>query len=313
MVYGFAAHVWKNDKKSLKLPTDYGDWIKKFAYPDKNAVTRTLDGRTFEVKAMNLAGDYFLYNGWLDVVTSLKLPDNSWVVFQYEEALTSFRLFHFYQDILLTPSNYFNYKAGNDVKDRDDCMYVNRLFVHHSMLNTCPSDPVVVRSAGNRKWVVQMDVLDHELYITTGWSRIKKEMSITDDHLLVFEMVDFKMFDLSVFSCKPALLTFLPELGVINNEPTDELIEVSDDEVPNPVAAPVFEQSVDDEVQVTFVVDNHYRLKKKWAQIHGLDRKMDLTIKDRAGRTWEVAIGMEHSQVCPRFNVTRIREFVRDK
>ncbi|KAJ0742673.1 putative transcription factor B3-Domain family [Helianthus annuus] len=181
------------------------------------------------------------------------------------------------------------------------------------MLNTCPSDPVVVRSAGNRKWVVWMDVLDHELYITIGWSRIKKEMSITDDHLLVSEMVDFNTFDLNVFSCKPALLTFPPELGVINNEPTDELIEVSDDEVPNPVAAPVFEQSVDDEVQVTFVVDNHYRLKKKWAQIHGLDRKMDLTIKDSAGRTWEVAIGVEHSQGCPRFNVTGMREFVRDK
>ncbi|KAM0008163.1 putative transcription factor B3-Domain family [Helianthus debilis subsp. tardiflorus] len=181
---------------------------------------------------MNLVGDYFLYNGWFDVVTSLKLPDNSWVVFQYEEALSSFWLFYFYQDISLAPSNYFYYKPGNDVKDRDDCMYVNKLFVHHSMLNTCPSDPVVVCSAGNRKWVVRMDVLDHVLYITTGWSRIKKEMSITGDHLLVFEMVDFKTFDLSVFSCKPALLTFPPELSVTKKEPTDELIKVSDDEIP---------------------------------------------------------------------------------
>ncbi|XP_021999581.1 uncharacterized protein LOC110896721 [Helianthus annuus] len=139
------------------------------------------------------------------------------------------------------------------------------------MLNTCPSDPVLVRSAGNRKWVVRMEVLDHELYITIGWSRIKEEMSITDDHLLVFEMVDFKTFDLSVFSCKPALLTYPPELCVIKKELTDDLIEVSDDEVPNAVAAPVFEQSVDDEVPVTFVVDNHYRLKKKWAQTHCLD------------------------------------------
>ncbi|MFS8003296.1 putative transcription factor B3-Domain family [Helianthus anomalus] len=313
MVYGFTARVWKNDKKSLKLPADYGDWIKNFAYPDKNAVIQTLDGRTFEVKVMNLAGDYFLYNGWLDVVTSLKLPDNSWVVFQYEEALTSFRMFHFYQDISLAPSNYFYYKAGNDVKDRDDSMYVNRLFVHHSMPNTCPSDPVVVRSTGNRKWVIRMDVLDHKLYITIGWSRIKKEMSITDDHLLVFQMVNFWTFDLSVFSCKPVLLTFTPELGVMNKEPTDELIEVSDDEVPNPVVAPVFEQSVDDKVQVTFAVDIHYRLKKKWAQIHGLDRKMDLTIKESAGRTWEVAIGVEHLQSYLRFNVTGMREFVRDK
>ncbi|KAJ0469180.1 putative DNA-binding pseudobarrel domain superfamily [Helianthus annuus] len=218
MVYGFAARVWKNDKKLLKLPTDYGEWIKKFAYPEKNAVIRTLNGKIFEVKVFNLTGDYFLYNGWLDVVTSLKLSDNSWVVFKYEEALTSFRLFHFYQDISHAPSNYFYYKAGH-VKDRDDSM---------------------------------------------------KEMSITDDHLLVLEMVDFNTFDLSVFSCKPALLTFPPELCVIKKkEQTDELM--SDDDMPNPIAEPVIKQSDDDEVPVTFVVDNHFRLKKKWAHTHGLD------------------------------------------
>ncbi|MFS7914163.1 hypothetical protein Hanom_Chr02g00150161 [Helianthus anomalus] len=49
-------------------------------------------------------------------------------------------------------------------------------------------------------------------------------------------MVDFKIFDLSVFSCKPALLTYPPK-------------------VPNAVAAHVFEQSVDDEVLVTFVFE----------------------------------------------------------
>ncbi|KAF5783318.1 hypothetical protein HanXRQr2_Chr11g0506501 [Helianthus annuus] len=222
MVYGFATRVWKSVKKSLKLSAGYGDWIKKFGYPEKNAIIRTLDGRTF----------------------------------QYEEALSSFRLFHFYQDISLVPYNYFYYKPKNDFKDRDDYMYVNKLFVHHSMLNTCPSDPVLVR-----------------------WSRIKEEMSITDDHLLVFEMLDKHTFDLSVFS----------------------------------FAATGVEQSVDDEVPVTFVVDNHYRLKKKWAQTHGLDRKMDLTITDSAGRTWDVAIGKEFSQGCPRFNVTGMREFVRDK
>ncbi|KAJ0624216.1 putative transcription factor B3-Domain family [Helianthus annuus] len=151
------------------------------------------------------------------------------------------------------------------------------------MLNTCPSDPVLVRSAGNRKWVVWMEIIDHEIYITKGWSRIKEEMSITDDHLLVFEMLDKHTFDLSVFSCKPAILTYPPELCVMKKEPCDEVFEVSDDEVPNAVAAAGGQQSVDDEVPVTFVVDNHYRVKKKWAQIHGLDRKMDLTIKDSAG------------------------------
>ncbi|MFS7961196.1 putative DNA-binding pseudobarrel domain superfamily [Helianthus anomalus] len=165
MVYGFAACVWKNDKKLLKLPADYGDWIKKFDY---NVVIWTLNGRVFEVKNFKLAGDYFLYNGWLDVVTSLKLPDDSWIVFQYEKALSSFRLFYFYQDISLAPFKYFYYKPNNDFKDRDDYMYVNRLFVHHSMLNTCPTDHVLVRSAGNLKWVVRMEILDHDIYITSG-------------------------------------------------------------------------------------------------------------------------------------------------
>ncbi|MFS7961195.1 hypothetical protein Hanom_Chr08g00712011 [Helianthus anomalus] len=103
-------------------------------------------------------------------------------------------------------------------------------------------------------------------------------MSITNDHLLVFEMVDFKTFDLSVFSCKPALLTFPPELSVTKKEPTDDLIEVSDDELPNLVVAPDIEQSDDEEVPVNFVVDNHF-----------------------------------YSQGCSRYNVTGMREFVRDK
>ncbi|KAF5815743.1 putative transcription factor B3-Domain family [Helianthus annuus] len=261
-----------------------------------------LMGGPLKSKCSSLQATIFFYNGWFDVVSSLKLPDDSWVVCQYEEALSLFRIFHFCQDISLAPSNYFYYKPKNDLKDREDCMVVcSSLY--------SPSDPVLIRSAGNRKWVVKMEILDHNIYITTGWSRIKEEMSITDDHLLVFEMIDRKTFELSVFCCKPALLTYPPELSVIKKEPTDGVIEVSDDEVPDAVAGPVFEQSVDDEVPVTFVVDNHY----KWAQTHGLDRKMDLIIKDSAGQTWDVAIGKEFSQGCPRFNVTGMREFVRDK
>ncbi|KAJ0715539.1 putative transcription factor B3-Domain family [Helianthus annuus] len=309
MVYGFAACVWKNNKKSLKLPADYGDWIKTFSYPEKNAVIQTLDRRIFEVKVMNLAGDYFLYNGWLDVVKSLKLSDNSWVVFQYEEALSSFRLFYFYQDISLAPSDYFYYKPGN-VKDRDNCMVVcsSQDAEYVSFVSCCG-----VRSAGNRKWFVRMDVFDNELYTTTGWSRIKKEMSITDEHLVFFEMIDLRMFEMSVFSCKPALLTFPPELCVTIKEPTDEFIEVSDDEVPNLIPALGIAQSNDDEVPVSFCVNNHYRLKKKWAQTHGLDRKLHLTIKDSAGRTWDVATYVEFSQGYPRYNVTGMKQFVRDK
>ncbi|MFS8006444.1 putative transcription factor B3-Domain family [Helianthus anomalus] len=308
MVYGFAARVRNNNRKSLKLPALYHEWIKTFNYPDKNAVIRTVDGRIFKVKIIKIAGDYFLYNGWVDMVTSLKLPSNAWLVFQFEEALSSFRLIYFYQDISLAPSEYFYYQPGAS-KDRDNCMD----FVHHKMLNTFPRYPVVVRSSGNRKWFVRMEVFDDDLYITTGWSRIKSEMFITDHHLVVFEMVDLRTYELSVFCLKPALLTLPPELHSIKKEHTDEVIEVSDDDLPNPIPVVGVEGNPDDEVPVVFRVDNHYRLKKKWAQLHGLDRKMDLIIKDSAGLTWDVSIGVEHSQGCPRYNVTGMNHFVRDK
>ncbi|MFS8006453.1 putative DNA-binding pseudobarrel domain superfamily [Helianthus anomalus] len=295
MVYGFAARVHNNDRKSLKLPALYHDWIKTFNYPDKNVVIRTVDGRIFKVKIIKIAGGYFLYNGWVDMVTALKLPSNAWLVFQFEEALSSFRLIYFYQDISLAPSEYFYYQPGGS-KDRDNCMYVSRMFVHHKMFNTYLIYPVVVRSSGNRKWFVRMEVFDDDLYITTGWSRIKTEMSITDHHLV-----------------KPALLTLPPELHAIKKEPTYEVIEVSNDDLPNPIPVVGVEENSDDEVPVVFRVDNHYRLKKKWAQLHGLDRKMDLIIKDSAGLTWDVSIGVEHSQGCPRYNVTGMNHFVRDK
>ncbi|MFS7955530.1 hypothetical protein Hanom_Chr07g00643761 [Helianthus anomalus] len=70
---------------------------------------------------------------------------------------------------------------------------------------------------------------------------------------------------------------------------------------------------MNDEVPVVFRVDNHYRLKKKWAQTHGLDRKMELLIQDSACLTWNVSIGVEHSQGCPRYNVSGMNHFVRDK
>ncbi|XP_035837216.1 uncharacterized protein LOC118485079 [Helianthus annuus] len=47
IVYGFARQVWHNEKKSMKLPGEYGQWIKTFNYPEKNVVIQTLDGRIF--------------------------------------------------------------------------------------------------------------------------------------------------------------------------------------------------------------------------------------------------------------------------
>ncbi|KAL9998405.1 putative DNA-binding pseudobarrel domain superfamily [Helianthus debilis subsp. tardiflorus] len=126
------------------------------------------------------------------MITSLKIPSKSWVVFRYEEALGCFRIFYFYQDIALAPFDYFYYKSGC-FKDRQDCMHVNKFFVH-LVLNIVPAYPVVIRSCTNHKWFVRMEEIDCELYITTCWNRMKQEMSITNKHLVVFKMLDIREF-----------------------------------------------------------------------------------------------------------------------
>ncbi|MFS7947884.1 hypothetical protein Hanom_Chr06g00553401 [Helianthus anomalus] len=150
-----------------------------------------------------------------------------------------------------------------------------------------------------------MDDIENELYITTGWNRIKQEVFITDNHLVVFEMLDMKTFEMSVFSCDPALLCYPPELSVVKEEPNYDPIEVSDDESANPIADHIVEHNEDEGVPITFRVYNHYD--------HGLDRKMGLPIEDAFGGVWEVQIGVEYSEGNPRYNVTGMKKFVRDK
>ncbi|KAJ0760075.1 hypothetical protein HanOQP8_Chr04g0133861 [Helianthus annuus] len=139
-----------------------------------------------------------------------------------------------------------------------------------------------------------MDDFENELYVTTGWNRIKQEMSITDNHLVVFEMLDMNTFEMSVFSCDLALLCYPPELSVVKEEPNYDPIEISDDESANPIADHIVEHNEDEGVPITFRVDNHYRLRKKRAQVPALDRKMGLTIEDAFGGVWEVQIGVEY-------------------
>ncbi|MFS7947885.1 putative DNA-binding pseudobarrel domain superfamily [Helianthus anomalus] len=112
MVYGFAVQVWDCEKKSMvKTTKAYEVWINTFNYLAKNAVIRTLDGRLFNVKVFKIGCDFFFYNGWQDMITALKIPSKSWLVFQHEEALACFRIFYFYQDISLAPFDYFYYKS----------------------------------------------------------------------------------------------------------------------------------------------------------------------------------------------------------
>ncbi|KAM0051157.1 hypothetical protein Hdeb2414_s0007g00232471 [Helianthus debilis subsp. tardiflorus] len=82
-----------------------------------------------------------------------------------------------------------------------------------------------------------MEEKEYEFYITTDWNRIKKEMSITNDHLVVFEMVDLQTFNMTVFKCAPFFLVYPPELCVaMKEEPNHEVIKLSDDEVADQIA-----------------------------------------------------------------------------
>ena len=98
------------------MPKQYQNWIQQFNYPIGNTKIRTTTGNVFKVKIYPLSnGRYYFYNGWCQLVDSLKIPSDSWLIFHYEEALESFRILYFYQDIALAPCEEFYYKpSGNE-------------------------------------------------------------------------------------------------------------------------------------------------------------------------------------------------------
>ncbi|KAM0049762.1 hypothetical protein Hdeb2414_s0008g00289731 [Helianthus debilis subsp. tardiflorus] len=111
-----------------------------------------------------------------------------------------------------------------------------------------------------------MDVFDNPLYITTRWDGIKKKLSITDEHMLVFEMIDLHTFDMFVFNCsKNADLVLPPELYVVvvKEEIEEDVISTSDaedvDEVTDGTEANMLPVTRNEEtIPVVFRVDNHF-------------------------------------------------------
>ncbi|KAF5822658.1 putative transcription factor B3-Domain family [Helianthus annuus] len=293
-MYGFACYMEDNQRKCLVLPKKYKEWITDFNYPLGFVKMRTTNGQVFEVKVYELANFCYFYNGWYSVVETLKLQSGSWLVFQYEEALSSFRIFYFYDNIEFAPSDYFYYRP-NGAFDKPDAMHINRLFVHHKMDNTIPNYPVVIRGPGKLKVFVRIEVFDNQLYITTGWDRIKKKLSITDEHMLVFEMIDLHNFDMFVFNCsKNADLVLPPELyaAAVKEEIEEDVISISDaedvDEVSNRTEANMLPVARNEEtIPIVFRVDNHFRIKKHLAKKIGLDRKRCLKIVDAEGNVWD--------------------------
>ncbi|KAJ0825613.1 putative transcription factor B3-Domain family [Helianthus annuus] len=208
-------------------------------------------------------------------------------------------MFYFYDNIEFAPSNYFYYRP-NGAFDKPDAMHINRLFVHHKMDNTIPNYLVLIRGPGKHKQFVRIDVIDNQLYITTGWDRIKRPLSISADHLLVFEMIDLHTFDMSIFNCsKNADLVLPPEFyAAIKEEVVEEVINISDGE------------DVDDATKDN-ETDMLPRIRKPLAKKLGLDRKRRLKIVDAAGNVWDVRVGIESPD--NRIYIKDMKQFVKDK
>ncbi|MFS8003333.1 putative DNA-binding pseudobarrel domain superfamily [Helianthus anomalus] len=166
------------------------------------------------------------------------------------------------------------------------------------MDNTIPNYPVVIRGPGKHKVSVRMDVIDNQLYITTGWDRIKKKLSLSDEHLLVFEMIDLHTFDMSILNCsKDVDLVLPPELYVaIKEEVVEELISISDGE-------DVDDVTKDNEAEMLPVTTNDETIPVVF--------RMSLKIIDADGNVWDVRVGIESPD--GRFYIKDMKQFVKDK
>ena len=99
------------------------------------------------------------------------------------------------------------------------------------MLNTIPSYPVVIKGSENQNWSVGMEDINNELYIITGWKEIKNDLSLTADHLIVFEMIDLQTFHITVFNCATCDLVLPPEVcAVVKQKVIKEIVLSSNSE-----------------------------------------------------------------------------------
>ncbi|KAJ0917667.1 putative transcription factor B3-Domain family [Helianthus annuus] len=316
MIYGFPCYLEDSKRKCLILPKQYQNWIQQFNYPTGNTNIRTTIGNVFKVKIYPLSnGRYYFYNGWCQLVDSLKIPSDSWLIFHYEEALESFRILYFYQDIALAPCEEFYYKPSSN----EDYVSINRSFVHHKMLNTIPSYLVLIKGSENQNWSVGMEDVNNELYIITGWKEIKNDLSLTADHLIVFEMIDLQTFHITVFNCATCDLVLPPEVcAVVKEKVIEEIVLSSDTEavqdIVNVNEGGMVDVNEDNQiVPISFRVDGHFRLFKKQAEDLGLNRKIGLKIVDVTGDVWNVQAAIGSSRGQPRYYLQGMRKFVRDK
>ena len=131
------------------------------------------------------------------------------------------------------------------------------------MLNTIPSYLVLIKGSGNQNWSVRMEDINNELYITTGWKEIKNELSLTADHLIVFEMIDLQTFHITVFNCATCDLVLPPEVCVVVKEKVIEEIVLSSDteavqDIDNVNGGMVVVNEDNQTVPISFHVDGHF-------------------------------------------------------
>ena len=132
------------------------------------------------------------------------------------------------------------------------------------MLNTIPSYPVLIKGSGNQNWSVRMEDINNELYITTGWKEIKNELSLTADHLIVFEMIDLQTFHITVFNCATCDLVLPPEVcAVVKEKVIEEIVLSSDTEAVQDIVnvnegGMVVVNEDNQSVPISFRVDGHF-------------------------------------------------------
>ncbi|KAJ0445402.1 putative transcription factor B3-Domain family [Helianthus annuus] len=196
------------------------------------------------------------------------------------------------------------YITSNIIHHVGDTVSINRSFVHHKMLNTIPSYPVVIKGSENQNWSVGIEDINNELYIITEWKEIKNYLSLTADHLIVFEMIDLQTFHITVFNCATCDLVLPPEVcAVVKQKVIKEIVLSSDSEAVQDVvdvndSGMVVENEDNQIVPLSFRVDGHF---------------MGLKIVDVAGDVWNTQAAIGSSRGQPRYYLQGMRKFVRDK
>lgn len=140
------------------------------------------------------------------------------------------------------------------------------MILHGKFNKLLPVEPVVIKSFPDHEFLCMINVEDGHVYFTKGWSYIRKHLSLTRKHLIVFEMINDVTFHMSLFLKNQ--LTPPPDMWVYDvkkeydedvNDDEDIIIISDDNSQEEDLATPMDVDAEEDVgVPVVFIVDNHF-------------------------------------------------------